>query len=63
MDLLKTGVTKSVQRSAVSDQLERPRISTTEGLMKDFKDLKVWKKSHDLTLAVYVVTKLSFLHR
>lgn len=25
--------------------------------MKDFRNLKVWKKSHDLTLAVYSTTK------
>jgi four helix bundle protein len=24
--------------------------------MKDFRDLKVWKKSHDLALAIYKVT-------
>ncbi|MFH1678539.1 MAG: four helix bundle protein [Candidatus Omnitrophota bacterium] len=26
--------------------------------MKTFKDLKVWQKSHDLTLEVYRITKL-----
>jgi four helix bundle protein len=25
--------------------------------MENFKDLKVWKKSHDLTLAVYKLTR------
>jgi four helix bundle protein len=25
--------------------------------VKDFQDLKVWKKSHELTLAVYLATK------
>ena len=25
--------------------------------MKDFKDLKVWRKSHDLTLQVYRITR------
>ena len=29
---------------------------TREGPVKDFKQLKVWQKSHQLTLALYQVT-------
>ena len=41
----------SFQRSAFSDQLPDRKVQ-----VKDFRDVKVWQKSHQLTLAVYRAT-------
>jgi four helix bundle protein len=42
-----------VRGKALSNQHSAVSYNT----MKDFRDLKVWKKSHELTLAVYLATK------
>src|SRR4051812_37370068 len=44
---------KSTQHSAFSTQHSAKETGRT---MKDFRDLKVWEKAHELTLACYTET-------
>lgn len=46
----------SFQPSAISKP-EKRKGRSEESRMRDFRNLKVWRKAHDLTLAVYRVTR------
>ncbi len=40
---------------AISDQLSA-RVDSEPKEMRNFRELKVWEKAHDLTLTVYTLT-------
>jgi hypothetical protein len=43
----------SIQHSAISTQQAKSNFNSEEMWMKNFRDLKVWHKAHQLTLETY----------
>src|SRR5579859_8181561 len=49
--------TTSYEKRETPFSLSFPRPAANRSDMKDFHELKVWQKAHQLTLAVYEVTR------